>query len=139
MFGFSTPVVDINLLTPYDLNSESHGFTIAQASIFLIQVIGLGIMVAICLVSFCFNFCLLDYWIFLHFFLPQDCQPYLPCQGARQEVIRSDSFNLKSHQPEKSWKPLSGLCESIQFVKLDSTFARAVLIDVQGLLFISGH
>lgn len=61
MFGFSTPVVDINLLTPYDLNSESHGFTIAQASIFLIQVIGLGIMVAICLVSFCCNFCLLDY------------------------------------------------------------------------------
>ncbi|KAK9206733.1 hypothetical protein WN943_017012 [Citrus x changshan-huyou] len=61
----------------------------------------------------------------------KDCQPYLPCQGARQEVIRSDSFNLKSHQPEKSWKPLSGLCESSQFVKLDSTFARAVLIDVQ--------
>lgn len=69
----------------------------------------------------------------------KDCQPYLPCQGAGQEVIRSASFNLKSRQSEKLWKPLSGLHKSNQFVKLDSTVTRPLLIDVQDTRPDSAH
>ncbi|XP_031279940.1 uncharacterized protein LOC116138372 [Pistacia vera] len=73
----------------------------------------------------------------------KDCQPYLPYQGARQEITRPDYLNLRSHQSEEPWKAMSGFCESNQFVKIDSTVRRPGLIDVQDsrpdlVLFSSG-
>ncbi|KAK0581751.1 hypothetical protein LWI29_017494 [Acer saccharum] len=60
----------------------------------------------------------------------KDCQAYLPFQGSRQEVRRSDCLNIRSNQTEEHWKPISGLCDSNQFVKIDSTVTKPVLIDV---------
>ncbi|KAL5796777.1 hypothetical protein ACOSQ2_001597 [Xanthoceras sorbifolium] len=60
----------------------------------------------------------------------KDCPPFFPCQGARQELIRSESLNFKSNQTEEPWKPISGLCDSNQFVKIESTVKKPVLIDV---------
>ncbi|KAJ0054032.1 hypothetical protein Pint_01133 [Pistacia integerrima] len=75
--------------------------------------------------------------------MAEDCQPYLPYQGARQEITRPDYLNLRSHQSEEPWKATSGFCESNQFVKIDSTVRRPGLIDVQDsrpdlVLFSSG-
>ncbi|KAJ4727531.1 ATP-dependent RNA helicase [Melia azedarach] len=61
----------------------------------------------------------------------KDCQPYMSCQGARQEVIRSGCLNLRSHQSEEPWKPISGLFESNQLVKLEPAVTSPVLIGVQ--------
>ncbi|KAK2649198.1 hypothetical protein Ddye_016687 [Dipteronia dyeriana] len=60
----------------------------------------------------------------------KDCQAYLPFQGTRQEVRRSDCLNIRSNQTEEPWKPISGLCDSNRFVKVDSTVSNPVLIDM---------
>ncbi|XP_044493028.1 uncharacterized protein LOC123216617 isoform X2 [Mangifera indica] len=61
----------------------------------------------------------------------KDCQLYLLHQGARQEITRPNCLNLRSHQSEEPWKAMNGLCESKQFVKIESTVRRPGLIDVQ--------
>lgn len=69
--------------------------------------------------------------------LVQDSQPCLPCQGARQEIMRSDCLNLshqRAHQLEEPWKALSGFCESNKLVKMDSIVTRPVPMGIQGLL-----
>uniref|UniRef100_A0A5B7B7G1 Uncharacterized protein n=1 Tax=Davidia involucrata TaxID=16924 RepID=A0A5B7B7G1_DAVIN len=61
----------------------------------------------------------------------KDCQPFLASPGSRCEKIRSGSLNLRPHQSEEPWKPISGFSEANQFVGIDSTIRRPVLIDVQ--------
>lgn len=68
----------------------------------------------------------------------QDSQPLLPSCGVRHELIRSRSLTLRPHQCEDPWKSISGSSESNQFVHLDSTVKRPVLIDVQGLQIFIG-
>lgn len=65
--------------------------------------------------------------------LIQDCQPYLPIQGARQELTRSNSLVLKLHQHEEPWRPMNRFCESYRCTEIDSTVRTPTLIDVQGL------
>ncbi|CAK7348187.1 unnamed protein product [Dovyalis caffra] len=59
-----------------------------------------------------------------------DCQPYLPSQGARQEMTRSNSLMLKLHQHEEPWRPMNRFCE-FHFAEIDSTVKTPTLIDVQ--------
>ncbi|XP_030947165.1 uncharacterized protein LOC115971401 isoform X2 [Quercus lobata] len=61
----------------------------------------------------------------------KDSQPLLPSCGVRHELIRSRSLTLRPHQCEDPWKSISGSSESNQFVHIDSTVKRPVLIDVQ--------
>lgn len=63
----------------------------------------------------------------------KDCQPLLGSPGPRQESTRS-GLNLRPLQREETWKPLSGLLESDQFVKIDQTVSRHVLLDAQDTL-----
>ncbi|KAB5527509.1 hypothetical protein DKX38_021356 [Salix brachista] len=63
--------------------------------------------------------------------LLQDCQPYLPIQGARQELTRSNSLVLKLHQHEEPWRPMNRFCESYRCTEIDSTVRTPTLIDVQ--------
>ncbi|KAL6323373.1 hypothetical protein AAG906_038644 [Vitis piasezkii] len=65
-----------------------------------------------------------------------DCQPLLGSPGARQELTRS-GLNLRPLQREETSKPLSGLTESDQFVKIDQTVSRPVLLDTQVLRKLS--
>lgn len=65
--------------------------------------------------------------------LMQDCQPYLPSQGTRQEITRLNSLVLKLHQHEEPWRPMNRFCESNRFTEIDSTVRTPTLIDVQGL------
>uniref|UniRef100_F6HWR4 Uncharacterized protein n=1 Tax=Vitis vinifera TaxID=29760 RepID=F6HWR4_VITVI len=58
-------------------------------------------------------------------FLREDCQPLLGSPGARQELTRS-GLNLRPLQREETSKPLSGLTECDQFVKIDQTVSRPV-------------
>ncbi|XP_037492494.1 uncharacterized protein LOC105650233 isoform X2 [Jatropha curcas] len=60
----------------------------------------------------------------------KDCPPFLPSQGARQEIKKLNSFRLRP-QHDESWRPTGGFCEHNQFAKIDSTVARPVLIDMQ--------
>ncbi len=61
----------------------------------------------------------------------KDCQPLLASPGARQELT-IPGLNLRPLQREETWKPLSGLSESDNFVKIDQTISRPMLLDVQG-------
>lgn len=61
--------------------------------------------------------------------IPKDCQPLNP--ELRQSLMRSGSLAIGSYQNEEPWKPVSGLFDSNQFVRIDSTIKRPVLIDVQ--------
>ncbi|KAJ6401161.1 hypothetical protein OIU84_016553 [Salix udensis] len=61
----------------------------------------------------------------------KDCQPYLPIQGARQELTRSNSLVLKIHQHEEPWRPMNRFCESYRCTEIDSTVRTPTLIDVQ--------
>ncbi|KAJ6329235.1 hypothetical protein OIU77_010833 [Salix suchowensis] len=61
----------------------------------------------------------------------KDCQPYLPIQGARQELTRSNSLVLKLHQHEEPWRPMNRFCESYRCTEIDSTVRTPTLIDVQ--------
>lgn len=63
----------------------------------------------------------------------QDSQHLLPSSGVEHKIVRSRSLTLRPNQYEEAWKPISGLYESNQFVQIDSTVKRPVLIDVQGL------
>jgi hypothetical protein len=64
----------------------------------------------------------------------QDSQHLLPSSGSGHEIISSRSLTLRPHQYGEPWK--SGLSKSSQFVQLDSTVKKPVLIDVQGLPII---
>ncbi|KAE8009673.1 hypothetical protein FH972_006097 [Carpinus fangiana] len=59
----------------------------------------------------------------------KDSQHLLPSSGAGHEIISSRSLTLRPHQYGEPWK--SGLSKSSQFVKLDTTVKKPVLIDVQ--------
>ncbi|XP_011033678.1 PREDICTED: uncharacterized protein LOC105132086 isoform X2 [Populus euphratica] len=61
----------------------------------------------------------------------KDCQHYLPSQGTRQEITRSNSLVLKLHQHEEPWRPMNRFCESNLFTEIDSTVRTPTLIDVQ--------
>lgn len=73
----------------------------------------------------------------------KDCQPLLPSPGSRHEMTRLDTINVRPYKSEDPWKSISGLSETTQLVKVDSTTMRPVLIDVQdsqtnSILFSSG-
>lgn len=59
---------------------------------------------------------------------PKDCQPLNP--KLRQDLMLSGSLATGPLQNEEPWKPISGLSRSNQFVRIDSTIKRPVLIDV---------
>lgn len=61
----------------------------------------------------------------------KDCQPFLPSAGARPEIIKPVSRNLRLRKSEESWNPLSGFSESDQLVKINSAVKRPLLIDMQ--------
>ncbi|KAL5561630.1 hypothetical protein UlMin_031377 [Ulmus minor] len=61
----------------------------------------------------------------------QDCQPLLPSHGARHEIMRLGSLKLRPHERAEPWKPLNGLSESNNFVKIDSAVKRPVLTDMK--------
>ncbi|XP_059625808.1 uncharacterized protein LOC132268911 [Cornus florida] len=60
----------------------------------------------------------------------KDYQPLLPCPGS-QDIMRPSSFNLSLRQSEEPWKHISGSSEANQFIRIDSTIRRPVLIDVK--------
>ncbi|KAJ6973069.1 hypothetical protein NC653_033414 [Populus alba x Populus x berolinensis] len=64
----------------------------------------------------------------------RDCQPYLPSQGTRQEITRSNSLVLKLHQHEEPWRPMNRFCESNLFTEIDSTVRTPTLLNVQDAL-----
>ncbi|XP_041022605.1 uncharacterized protein LOC121263646 [Juglans microcarpa x Juglans regia] len=61
----------------------------------------------------------------------KDSQHLLPSSGAKHEIIRSTSVTMRQNQYEEPLKPMSGLPVSSQFVQIDSTVKKPVLIDVQ--------
>ncbi|XP_028067374.1 uncharacterized protein LOC114270154 isoform X2 [Camellia sinensis] len=63
--------------------------------------------------------------------LLQDCPPFCHIPGSRHDMIRLDTLNMRPHQCEEPWKPISGFSETTQLVKVDSAITRPVLIDVQ--------
>lgn len=68
--------------------------------------------------------------------LIQDFQPLFPCPRAKHEIMRLGSLKLKPEGCEDPWKPVSGLSESNQYVKIDSTAKRPLLTDLQGMQII---
>ncbi|XP_034679537.1 uncharacterized protein LOC117909586 [Vitis riparia] len=68
--------------------------------------------------------------------IQKDCQPLLGSPRARQELTRS-GLNLRPLQQGETSKPLSGLTKSDQFVKIDQTVSRPVLLDTQVLRKLS--
>ncbi|EXB39326.1 hypothetical protein L484_025021 [Morus notabilis] len=63
----------------------------------------------------------------------QDCHPIFPCYGARHEIMRIGSLNLRAYEGEEAWKPISGLSNPSQFVKIESAVKSPLLTDVQAL------
>ncbi|GFZ19467.1 hypothetical protein Acr_28g0001720 [Actinidia rufa] len=61
----------------------------------------------------------------------KDCQPILHNTGPRQDMIRFDTLNVRPYQSEELWKPITSFPETAQFVKIDSTITKPVLIDIQ--------
>ncbi|KAK6937491.1 hypothetical protein RJ641_030999 [Dillenia turbinata] len=61
----------------------------------------------------------------------KDFQPILQGPRARLDVTCSGSINLRANQHEDPWKPLSGLSEANQIVKIDADIARPTLLDVK--------
>ncbi|GMP91121.1 hypothetical protein CsSME_00041949 [Camellia sinensis var. sinensis] len=61
----------------------------------------------------------------------KDCPPFCHIPGSRHDMIRLDTLNMRPHQCEEPWKPISGFSETTQLVKVDSAITRPVLIDVQ--------
>ncbi|KAG6703690.1 hypothetical protein I3843_07G093200 [Carya illinoinensis] len=61
----------------------------------------------------------------------KDSQHLLPSSGAKHEIIRSRTLTMRSNHYEETLKPLCGLADSSQFVQIDSTVKKPVLIDVQ--------
>ncbi|KAF5930363.1 hypothetical protein HYC85_031236 [Camellia sinensis] len=61
----------------------------------------------------------------------KDCPPFCHIPGSRHDMIRLDTVNMRAHQCEEPWKPISGFSETTQLVKVDSAITRPVLIDVQ--------
>lgn len=64
----------------------------------------------------------------------QDSQRLMPNSGNKHEIIRSRTLTMRPNNYEEPLKP--GLHDSNQFVQIDSTVKKPVLIDVQGLLII---
>ncbi|CAK9175851.1 unnamed protein product [Ilex paraguariensis] len=60
-----------------------------------------------------------------------DCQPLLPSLRSKQDITRLSSLNLRPHQSNELGKPMSGFSATSQFVRIDSTIRRPVLLDVQ--------
>lgn len=74
--------------------------------------------------------------------LTQDFQRLLPCNGAKHDILRLGSLKLKPQESEEPWKPISGLPDSNQFVRIDTTVKSSFLTDVQGMqiiVFTVGH
>ncbi|PSR86018.1 ATP-dependent RNA helicase [Actinidia chinensis var. chinensis] len=61
----------------------------------------------------------------------KDCQPILRNTGPRQDMIRFDTLNVRPYQSEELWKPITSFPETAQFVKIDSTITKPVLINIQ--------
>ncbi|KAL7200611.1 hypothetical protein ACSBR1_032522 [Camellia fascicularis] len=61
----------------------------------------------------------------------KDCPPFCHIPGSRHDMISLDTLNMRPHQSEEPWKPVSGFSETTQLVKVDSAITRPVLIDVQ--------
>lgn len=61
----------------------------------------------------------------------QSNRSYLVNPGAKQEIIPASSFNLNPDHLEP-WKPVSSLNKSSQFVELDSSMMKPLLMEVHG-------
>lgn len=46
--------------------------------------------------------------------------------------MRIGSLNLRAYEGEEAWKPISGLSNPSQFVKIESAVKSPLLTDVQG-------
>ncbi|XAR61238.1 hypothetical protein NMG60_11034884 [Bertholletia excelsa] len=65
------------------------------------------------------------------FRVAKDYLPLLHSPGPRHNMKRLDAFNVKHLKSGEKWKPVNEFSEIDQFVTVDSTTSRPVLIDVQ--------
>ncbi|KAM7501321.1 hypothetical protein LguiB_000225 [Lonicera macranthoides] len=61
----------------------------------------------------------------------KDYQPLLTSQDSRQDVISSCSRSMRLHHNEGAWKPINRLLDYPQFIGINSTIRKPVLIYVQ--------